>query len=508
VALRDIINKLSVKSWVMLGIAAAAGLVFITLLFQVASQPSYTTLQAGINPTQTGKMTAALATAGIPYQLQNGGTAIGVPASDVSQANIALAGADLLTPSQNDASLFTSSSLGQSDTQAQIQYQIALEQQLADTIDQVQGVQGAQVELALPNPNTAVFSDTAQTASAAVLLAGGSSLDPGSIHGIAQLVASSVQGLDLNKVTITSDTGALLWPNGASGAGGSLALESAESTFDQQQQAQIAGMLATTLGAGMATVVVDAQLDDNQQTIDQLTYTGKTGVPLTSQTQNEKLTNKGGSGTTTVANGQTAGGNSNYTNTTSNTTNGVNKTVSQETVAPGAVLADNVSVLLSKKVPASELKTIQTAVQTAAGITAAQVKAGTGNVVVSQVNFATPPKATTATTATTTASGGMMGMVEDAAVVIGGIVFMFFMSRMLRKREREPLATRQATWLRELDSPRSLIELEDETGPSEPMRVKRLRPATAAPAKLQVEDLVEHEPDRVASQVREWMAED
>jgi flagellar biosynthesis/type III secretory pathway M-ring protein FliF/YscJ len=38
--------------------------------------------------------------------------------------------------------------------------------------------------------------------------------------------------------------------------------------------------------------------------------------------------------------------------------------------------------------------------------------------------------------------------------------------------------------------------------------VKRLRPASASPAKVQVEDLVEHEPDRVASQVREWMAED
>jgi flagellar M-ring protein FliF len=505
--LREIINRLSVKSWVMLGAAVAGGLVFITVLIQLASQPSYTTLVTGINPTQTGKMTASLATAGIPYELENAGTALGVPASDVAQARITLAGANLLTPGENDASLFNTSSLGESDQQQQVQYQIALEQQLADTIDQVQGVQGAQVELALPNPNNAVFSDTTQNASAAVLLSGGSSLDPGAIRGIAQLVASSVQGLDVNKVTITSDTGELLWPNGSS-SGGSLALETADSTFDQQQEAQLGGMLATTLGVGMATVVVDAQLNANQETIDQLTY-GATGVPLSKQTQNEKLTNKGASTTTTVANGQTAGGNSNYTNTTSNSTLGVNKTVTTETVAPGNVLSDDVSVLLSKKVPPSEVTPITHAVEAAAGITAADIKKGTGNVVVSQLNF---PKVPTATTATTTAaspaSGGMMSMVEDGAVVIAGLVFMFFMSRMLRRREREPLATRQATWLRELDSPRSLIELEDESAPTEPMRVKRLRPATAAPAKLQVEDLVQHEPDRVASQVREWMAED
>jgi len=101
-----------------------------------------------------------------------------------------------------------------------------------------------------------------------------------------------------------------------------------------------------------------------------------------------------------------------------------------------------------------------------------------------------------------------MGEAEDGIAAIGGLIFVFFMTRVLRRREREPLATRQATWVRELDAPRSLVELEDEASPTEPMRVKRLRPAATPPAKLQVEDLVEHEPDRVASQVREWMSED
>ena len=55
---------------------------------------------------------------------------------------------------------------------------------------------------------------------------------------------------------------------------------------------------------------------------------------------------------------------------------------------------------------------------------------------------------------------------------------------------------------------RDRIELEDEAGAAEPVRVKRLRPAKSSTAKVQIEDLVEHEPDRVASQVREWMAED
>jgi flagellar M-ring protein FliF len=505
--LRDIINKLSIKSWIMLALAVGGGLIFVTMLFQVASQPSYTTLQTGIDPSQTGKMTAALATAGVPYQLQNGGTALAVPASDVAQARVTLASDNLLSSTQSAASIFGSgSSLGESDQQQQVQYQVDLEQQLADTIDQVQGVQGAQVELALPNPNNEVFTGASQQPSAAVLLSGGSSLDPGAIRGIAQLVASSVQGLSLSKVTITSDTGELLWPDGSSG--GSTALQSAESSFDQQQEAQISGMLASTIGPGLATVVADAQLNENQVSQQQLTY-GKTSILLSTNTQSETLTNKGGSGGTAVAGGQTAGGNSNYSNKTNNSSFGVDKTVVNETIAPGAVLSDDISVLVSKTVPSGEIAQLKTAVETAAGITPTMISKGTGQVVVTPIKFTKSPTATTATTATTTSgSSGMMGEAEDGIAVIGGLIFLFLMSRVLRRREHEPLSMRQATWLRELDSPRSLIELEDEASPTEPMRIKRLRPATSAPAKLQVEDLVEHEPDRVASQVREWMAED
>ncbi|MGD0196479.1 MAG: flagellar M-ring protein FliF C-terminal domain-containing protein [Solirubrobacteraceae bacterium] len=504
--LREIINKLTVKSWIMVGASIAGGLILITILMQMASAPSYSTLLTGISPAQTGKMTAALSTQGIPYQLQNGGTALAVPASDVASARIALASDDLLTTSESDSSLFSGSSLGESDTQQQIQYQVDLEQQLADTIDQVQGVSGAQVEIALPNANNEVFATTTQQPSAAVLLSGGSSLDSGAIRGIAQLVASSVQGLSINKVTITSDTGELLWPNG-SGGNGSGALESAESSFDQQQEASISGMLATTLGANMATVVVDAQLNDNQETVDSVTY-GKTAVPLSTSTQNETLTNKGGSGTTTVANGQTASGNSNYKNTTSSSTNGVDKQVTQETIAPGQVLSDNVAVLLSKKVPSSEVGSIKTAVEAAVGASPSLISKGIYNVQVNQVPFAKTATTTATGTGSTGSSSGMMGMAQDAIAAIGGIIFLFLMTRALRRREREPIAARQATWLRELDSPRSLIELEDETRPVEPVRVKRLRPAAGSPAKIQVEDLVEHEPERVATQVREWMSEE
>jgi flagellar M-ring protein FliF len=84
-------------------------------------------------------------------------------------------------------------------------------------------------------------------------------------------------------------------------------------------------------------------------------------------------------------------------------------------------------------------------------------------------------------------------------------VFLFFTSRMLRRRETEAFAG-QPTWLRELEAPRTLASVEAEQI-DQPTRIMQLR-APVNVAKKQVEDLVERDPDRVAAQVRAWMTED
>src|SRR5205807_9835399 len=101
------------------------------------------------------------------------------------------------------------------------------------------------------------------------------------------------------------------------------------------------GLLAQTRGPGKAQVVVNADVNANQATSDTLVY-GKKGVPLTQQTQAETL--KGGGGTaggttgTIPAYAATGGSsNSNYSNKSSTTNFGVNKSVTHSTIAPGGV---------------------------------------------------------------------------------------------------------------------------------------------------------------------------
>ena len=147
-------------------------ILFVYLFLHLVSQPSYTTLVSGVDPSQTGKMTSALSEHGVSYELQNNGTALAVQSNQTAEARVALAGAGLLGNTQPDFSLFEKQNLGESNFQQQVTYQRALQGQLEETIDSVQGVSGAQVELVLPNPQSQVFGEAQNASSAAVLLSG------------------------------------------------------------------------------------------------------------------------------------------------------------------------------------------------------------------------------------------------------------------------------------------------------------------------------------------------
>jgi flagellar M-ring protein FliF len=499
-------KRMTPKGWAMVGGSIAAGLIFVVVLMHLASAPTYATLETGLDPAQTGKITSTLSTQGIGYQLQNNGTALAVPADKTAQARVALATAGLLGNQQPGFSLMDKQQLGQSNFQQQVTYERALEGELASTIETIDGVSSAQVNLVLPNAQDQLFSDQQSPSTASVLLSGSSALQSSSVRGIAQLVASSVPGLQAAKVTITGSDGSLLWPNAGSTGGDSSGMPaqlSANQRYDSATTAAVDAMLTQTLGAGKAQVTVNGQVDADQATQQSLTY-AKKGVPLTEQKSTETLkgagaTKGGTSGTSgnipAYTAGSTAGsGNSNYKNQTTNTQYGVNKTVTKSVLAPGAVKSQSVSVLIDKTVPAASIPAIKSAVANAVGLNPKRGDA----ISVAQLAFA--PVAKTAPPAA--AASPMLKYAKYGAIGLASLLFLVFAGRMLRKRERESFAS-QPTWLRELESPRTLASLEH----GQPTQVAALQPAVNV-ARRQVEDLVQRDPERVAAQVRAWMNED
>src|SRR3954447_13525644 len=462
--LRNVIANMTPKGRLMIGGSAVAILLLAFFMMRIAGQASYTTIQAGIDPKQTGKITSALDAKGIKYEIQNNGTALAVDKSQLAQARIALAEQGLPGTAQPGFDLFDKQKLGASDFQQQVTYQRALEGQLASTIGQIDGVGGATVQLVLPQDQ--LFDDKQSASKASVLLSGASgSLQPGAVRGIAQLITGSVKGLELNNVSITDSTGQLLWPNSEAGAtDGQMAAtqkQAAEARYAQSMESNLNAMLVQTLGPGKAQVQVNADLNADQTTLKKLTY-GKKGVVLSSKKDDETLKGAGGAaggggaaGTASntvpsYAGAGASGSGSNYKHKTEELVNGVDKQVAETHVAPGAVNKQSVSVMVDASVPPKSVAAIKQAVAGAAGIDPARGD----KLAVSQVAFAKPPAP--AKPAATTAA---LGYAKYVLAGLGLLFFLFFVTRHLRKREDQTLLG-QPVWLREIETPTSLAELE------------------------------------------------
>jgi flagellar M-ring protein FliF len=506
----DTFKALPPRSKGILAVSAVAILAIAFLLLRIAGAPSYTLLSSGLDPAQTGKVTAALDAQGIAYELRNNGTGLAVAKSQVAQARVAVAGAgvSLEGGAGQGFELFDKQKLGASDFQQKVTYQRALEGEIARTIAGVQGVSSPQVQLVLPEDD--LFADEASPATAAVMLGNSAdTMDPGATRGIAQLVSSSVKGLKSDNVTITDASGTLLWPAGdGSGAGGVAAGKQAlEARYARAMEADLNAMLVRTLGPGKAQVEVTADLNADKTSRDEVVYEKK-GTPLKKQTETEKLKGAGattggtagtGSNIPTYAAGAAgSGANSNYQRKTENTDFGVGKRVLRTEVAPGAVNKLNVALLVDKSVPAADFAAVKQAVTSAAGI---DTKRGDA-IQAAQVPFAkiATPKAGPLPTS-------MLGPLKWVGLGIATLLFLFFMSRHLRKREGETLAS--PAWLTDIDEPVSLAELEQQTQVMGRANPTITLPPRAPDTSLQaIDQLMEREPERVAAQVKQWMSED
>ncbi len=505
--IRDLWRSLESRGQLTVVVSGLLVLVTFYFLYSYAGRTSYSSLVTGVDPAQAGQMTSALSSAGVAYKVANGGTEIDVPSSQISEARIALASKGLTNGGQVGFEIFDKLSMGTTDFQQKIDYQRALEGEIDRAIQQIQGVTSADVQLVLPTDT--LFVDQSSKATAGVLLTTGGQLDSSTVAGIAHLVASSVKGLSTAQVTITDQTGQLLWPQASQTGTSASAKLGAEQLYGAQLAATIQAMLDSTLGAGKAQARVHADLNVDQTTIDQVTY-AKKGTPLQAQTSQENLTSKGGaaavpagtaSNTTTTPSYATTGGansSSNYKNQTSNTSYGVDKTVQRTTVAPGAVNRLDVALLVDASVPKKTVASLKQSVASLAGI---DTKRG-DTLAVSQIAFAKPAVVTTPKTSPVSSlMANPLALLKYVGLAFGTLIFLFGVRRGLKRREAEGVGA-EPTWLREIERSVAVAELEAAPatrGAIDPVHARR------AALKAEAEEIASKQPEQIAVQVSEWL---
>jgi flagellar M-ring protein FliF len=356
----------------LLVLVLVAGMFFLVTFL---GKTRYQVLFSGLDGKDAAAVTKKLDELKVPYQIQ--GSTILVAANKVDQARIQLAGAGLPAGSKVGFEIFDNSSFGASDFTQKVNYQRALEGELARTIASMDQVQDAVVHIA--QPDETLFSQDQQQTTAAVMVTmkAGGTLSGGQVAAVSHLVACSVKGLDANNVTVADSTGALL-----SGESGGAAMTSeqitATKTYEAAMEAPLQGILDKVIGTGKGVVKVNADLDFTSKTSQVDTYTpaGTNGLPSQQTTSNENYGN--GTGTTTGTPGTTSNI-PNYTTTTGQTGNGYNKTDAQTTYdnnhtteqvtqPAGTLKRLSVAVLVDDSVKARNASALRETLSAAAGL--------------------------------------------------------------------------------------------------------------------------------------------
>ena len=194
----------------LLGAAAAAIVAVMAGVWMWSQQPDYRILFSNYTDRDGGAIVASLQQMNIPYKFAEGGGAILVPANQVYDARLKLASQGLPKGGGVGFELMENQKLGVSQFLEQVNFQRALEGELARSIQAVAAVQSARIHLALPKASVFVREQQKPTASVLLNLHPGRSLDQQQVSAIVHLVASSVPNLPPKNVTLVDQNGNLL----------------------------------------------------------------------------------------------------------------------------------------------------------------------------------------------------------------------------------------------------------------------------------------------------------
>ncbi|CNE06864.1 flagellar basal body M-ring protein FliF [Yersinia kristensenii] len=242
-------------------IAAAAAIAIIVALMLWAKSPDYRVLYSNLSDRDGGDIVTQLTQLNIPYRFADNGGALLIPADKVHETRLRLAQQGLPKGGAVGFELLDQEKFGISQFSEQVNYQRALEGELARTISTLGPVLNVRVHLAMPKPSLFVREQKSPTASVTLALQPGRALDDGQINAIVYMVSSSVAGLPPASVTVVDQTGRLLTQSDSAGRDLNAAQLKFTNEVENRFQRRIETILAPMVGSGNIHAQVTAQVD-------------------------------------------------------------------------------------------------------------------------------------------------------------------------------------------------------------------------------------------------------
>src|SRR5580658_5083163 len=281
---------------------------FAFLILRVTS-PQMTPLFTDLNYDDSSAIVKELERQGVPYELRNEGNIVMVPNDRVARLRMALAGNGLPKGGGVGYEIFDKSDvLGTTSFVQNVNNLRALEGELSRTIRALDRVQAARVHLVMPE--RPLFSRDKVEPSASIVLKVRGTLEPQQVRAIRHLVASAVNGLKPQRVSIVDEAGHLLADGAGDDPNGTeVSADERQAAFEKRLREQIETIVSSVVGPGRARVELTADFDFNRVTQTSDKYDPEGRVVRSSQTREEtSASNEGRENQVTVGN-EIPGGN-------------------------------------------------------------------------------------------------------------------------------------------------------------------------------------------------------
>lgn len=465
-----LLNRMGLARVAAMGVVAVMLLGFFAFITFRFTSPQMAPLYSGLTFDDSSAIVNELQSLNIEFELRGEGETILVPRDQITQTRMNLAESGLPNHGQVGYEIFDEqNTLGATSFVQNINQVRALEGELARTITSLGRIKTARVHLVLPERE--LFRRERKDPTASIVLSARGELSASEIRAIQHLVASAIEGLSPNRVSIVDDAGRLL----ASGAGNNdemtaLSGEMAERTIsiENRLRTRIEDMLVNVVGPGRVRVQVSAEVDLNRSTRTSETFDPEGQVVRSSQIRelDNQANGAGQQGAVSVStelpgsagNSAAAGGSSEQSSTTEEITNfDISKTTQTEVSEAGSIKRLSIAVVVDGRYisdsggastyearTAEEMEQISSLVRSAMGFSADRGD----QVEVVNMQFAERPElaeiGTEAPGLLDFTRDDLMSAAEMAVTLLISLALLFFVVRPLVKRvlepETEPLA--------------------------------------------------------------------
>jgi flagellar M-ring protein FliF len=489
-----------------------------------AGTPNYVPLYTGLSSQDAGKVTAELDANNVNYKIAGGGGTILVSKQDVYKTRISLSAKGIPSGGGDSYALLDKQGITTDQFTRNVNYQRALQGELARTIESIDGVQGATVTLTIPTQSPFVGGEE-DKATAAVLVKTNDTMSSSTVNAVVNLVASSIPNMNPDSVTVADSNGKVLHAPGIDNSAGTQ--EEQRTAYEVAMEKKVTDMIARSIGPNHAAVTVTADLDTSKKSTKSTNFAkpntpGSTVPAVKESTKTETFQGpvaaSAANGSLGVGGNQGAGtsaaANQSFSSTDTKKENALDSTVTDQVTPPGEVQKLSVSVLFDSGgehgVSPDQAQSLWLP-QIKAAVGYDEARDGANGVQVTSVAF--DEKVTAGADAPAAAGGNaIFDLIKHVLTLLMVGLILFFAWKAIKKAETNRVPLRVPLDLAALEAPGAASIEQSLLAPAHAGAVaapERRIPLEPAPTSLEQEiaELIERQPEEVAQTLRSWLAD-